>query len=159
MISTQRLVGCPSMYLKGLQETANRLEVSEKIIRHKFLGSCPSEIATVLASRSSDSLENVGKLADQLQEILNLRAEVNQVEGQTFTPKPAQRTFQNKSYTLTPFHPDQKPKICRSHIFYGRRARSCKPWCVFQGKEKLGLEPSSRSGSPKRASSPSKKNA
>ncbi|CAB4058211.1 unnamed protein product [Lepeophtheirus salmonis] len=40
-----------------LSDTAQLMEVSEDIILHNFISVCPSEIASVLASCSQDSLE------------------------------------------------------------------------------------------------------
>ena len=56
---------------------------------------------------------------------------------------------------LIPFHEGQSPKVCRAHLFYGDRARWCKPWCQWPTKSAdLKMQPSSRSASPARAPSP-----
>lgn len=53
---------------------------------------------------------------------------------------------------LTPYHDGQRPQVCRSHLFYGARARNCKPWCRWPTKAAdLKVEPSSRPASPSRA--------
>ena len=56
---------------------------------------------------------------------------------------------------LMPFHEGQRPRVCRAHLYYGARARWCKPWCVWPTKgTDLRMQPSSRSASPARAPSP-----
>ena len=60
---------------------------------------------------------------------------------------------------LKPFHQDQKPKVCRAHIFFGAKARTCKPWCQWPDKAAdLRLQPSSRTASPARGPVPSQEN-
>lgn len=29
------------------------------------------------------------------------------------------------------FHPKQRPKFCRFHLYYGEKAKSCRPFCMF----------------------------
>lgn len=56
---------------------------------------------------------------------------------------------------LTPYHAGQRPQVCRSHLFYGVRARNCKPWCQWPSKAAdLKVQPSSRPASPARAPAP-----
>ena len=53
---------------------------------------------------------------------------------------------------LTPYHAGQRQQVCRSHLFYGARARTCKPWCQWPSKASdLKVQPSSRPASPARA--------
>jgi len=61
---------------------------------------------------------------------------------------------------LQPFHPDQRQKTCRHHIFYGPAARNCKPWCWLNSvSPNLNIlpnsRPASRSNSPHRNTTPS----
>lgn len=49
---------------------------------------------------------------------------------------------------LRPFSEGQRPKVCRSHLYFGDRARTCKPWCIFPANPGLKMMPSSRPASP-----------
>ena len=53
---------------------------------------------------------------------------------------------------LLPFYRDQRPQVCRAHLYFGQEARTCKPWCRWPKKGDLRMEPSSRRGSPQRHS-------
>lgn len=49
------------------------------------------------------------------------------------------------------FHSNQRPRVCRAHIYFGHYARTCKPWCILKSDE-ISMQPSSRPAS--RSSSP-----
>ena len=49
------------------------------------------------------------------------------------------------------FHENQRPRVCRSHIYFGNHARNCKPWCILKSND-LPMQPNSRNAS--RSSSP-----
>jgi hypothetical protein len=51
-----------------------------------------------------------------------------------------------------PYSDGQRQKICRSHLYFAERARSCKIWCHWPGPKPQILDPTSRPSS--RASSP-----
>ena len=53
--------------------------------------------------------------------------------------------------SLRAFHGQQKPRVCRSHLWFGHQARKCKPWCMLNNNT-LPLAPNSRPSS--RSSSP-----
>lgn len=49
------------------------------------------------------------------------------------------------------FHMNQRPRVCRYHIYYGSNAKSCKRWCILSSSSLNILpdsRPSSRSASP-----------
>lgn len=49
------------------------------------------------------------------------------------------------------FNAKQRPQVCRFHIYYGNKARSCKSWCILSSSSQNILpdsRPSSRSSSP-----------
>ncbi len=67
--------------------------------------------------------------------------------------------FQNE-IGLRPYHSGQRQVTCRSHVFFGPKAKTCKPWCWLNGSNpSLNVLPSSRppsrSNSPHRSASPS----
>ena len=49
------------------------------------------------------------------------------------------------------FNAQQKPKVCRYNLYYGHKARKCKPWCILNNNSVTTLpnsRPASRSSSP-----------
>ena len=56
--------------------------------------------------------------------------------------------------SLEPFFPNQKPKVCRAHIFYCKQATSCRNWCEFPDKPNSFKRGSSPNYSNKRSVSP-----
>ena len=51
------------------------------------------------------------------------------------------------------FHENQRPKVCRAHLFFGDNARNCKPWCILRNNS-VNMLPNSRVGS--RSNSPAR---
>lgn len=155
IIKSQPLVGKPSMFLHDLMQNAAKIGVGNDLVRHKFIQALPATIAPAIASQSDSNLAQIGKLADELIPLAK-QAPVMEVPA-TVNRNSFQASRSTSNYTLTPFHPSQKPKICRAHIFYADKARSCKVWCKWKNKSKdLNILPSSRSSSPatSRSSSP-----
>ena len=35
------------------------------------------------------------------------------------------------------FHPSQKPKVCRYHLYFGKNAKACKKWCILSSSANL----------------------
>lgn len=60
--------------------------------------------------------------------------------------------YENMPHGLRPFSRDQRPKICRYHVYFAERSTKCRQWCRWPNKsEKLEMTPSSRPTSPFRA--------
>ena len=55
---------------------------------------------------------------------------------------------------LKPYKKEQPPVVCRSHVFYGDQAKTCKSWCKWPKKhKKLHMLPDSRTTTPVRDNS------
>lgn len=59
--------------------------------------------------------------------------------------------------TLTPFNKDQRPKVCRWHIFFGSAARKCNTWCQWPQKQICAIS-DTRPSSPYATTSESEEN-
>lgn len=46
------------------------------------------------------------------------------------------------------FHPNQRPQVCRAHLYFGHNARSCKSWCILSSSSS-NILPDSRPSSPR----------
>lgn len=153
LISTTTMTGRPSAFLQDISSTARKLGVSEDLVRHKFIQALPSSISPVVATQKTLSLQQLGKLADELMPF---------AQSQCFMVKPddpsssaGRSSSSTKSANsssipagIRPYSSDQRPLVCRSHIYFADKARTCKPWCKWPNKKNTSMLPSSRSSSP-----------
>ena len=161
LMSNQVMTGRPSAYLRQLQQLATKVGVNDELVRHKFLANLPPSIAPVVAASTGTSLIQLGTLADESMALYNSvvsNSSSNRISHVKEVPKinrGKDSSFSSETkpvqYGTVPFHPDQKPKICRFHLFYAEKARRCKPWCRFPSKKNCSMQPSSRSASPARS--------
>lgn len=152
-LSKQIYGGKPSVYLQDMVRQAGKLNIDNDIVRMQFLKTLPVQVRTVLAAHTSLTLQQLGELANDIL-VISPQAPVMAVEmSPTVATVPKKETSQqNFSSSVAPFRPNQRPKVCRGHIYYGPRSRSCKPWCTWPTKTGLNILPNSRPGS--RSSSP-----
>ena len=163
------LVGKPSHYLLEMRKIANKVGVGEEMIRHRFQQALPQHLAPIIASQKTTSLDDIGTLADELTVLIkdntscSLSSDNNR-QKYLNTDKNYSRNFQNRNssvskfpLSLRPFSEGQLPKVCRSHIFFGERAKTCRPWCKWPNKSACKII-DSRSSSPTNSTnnSPSK---
>lgn len=146
LITEYTLTGRPSIYLSQLRTTAGKVGVGDDFVRHKFMQSLPATIAPVLAAQPTLNLEGLGRLADELVSLVgkNTHQSSHVTTACSYSPK----INRSPNMGLQPFHDKQRPRVCRSHIFFGREARNCKPWCAWPDKNRCRIEPASRSNSP-----------
>ena len=58
-------------------------------------------------------------------------------------------------YSVMPYFPNQKPKICKAHLYHADQASYCKIWCKWPNRRRnLPMEPNSRPSSPARSPIP-----
>lgn len=55
---------------------------------------------------------------------------------------------------IRPYMVDQRPKTCRAHLYYGNKARTCKPWCQWPSKSQCKVTSNTRSSSPDSSENP-----
>lgn len=151
LISNTTMSGKPSQYLEELKSQAQQVGIGMELVRHKFLQAQSPTISAVLASHENISLDDLGRLADQILPLTRRQPVFDTIQAAQTT------AADNGVYipiSLRPFSSNQRPKVCRSHLYFGSRARSCKPWCAWPIKpNSLQIQPTSRSVS--RESSPS----
>ena len=159
LLKNSSLTGRPSLFLQELMSTAERIDVGEIVVRFKFLDAMPSTIRTVLASQKELNLIQLGQLADDLMPYIGNQVN-NVMNVNTNYPsnnKKKSNGNNNNSnaklpFGFRPFSEGQRPKICRYHLYFGKKAKVCKPWCDFPNKANCKMEASSRPNS--RSSSP-----
>ena len=147
LISSTTMTGRPSVFLGELRGVATKVGVSDDLVRHKFVQALPITIGTVLAAQKELTLNQLGKLADELIPLEQAHC-LAVPSASSFTRKSTDNSHTFKNHAgLRPYHANQRPKVCRAHIFFGHKARSCKPWCQWPNKSPQ-LQCSSRSSSP-----------
>ena len=177
LLSKTAMTGRPSAYLRSIQKIGKNIGISDDLLRHKFVQNLPPNIGTALAAQKSLTLTEMGKMADDLVPTFDV-SHINTVSNNSnWTPHSASKNFNYNSSSssnnyrnngrdydsnqsnnnipigLRPYGSTQKPKICRAHLYFADKARTCKPWCRFPGpKKNLSMQPSSRASSPARGS-------
>ena len=170
LMRTTSISGRPSAYLREMISTAERIGVTDDIIRHKFLQALPPTISPVIASQKDLSLIQLGNLADELLPYFS-RSTVMAVQPPHVQVQPTATTIPqpqvhpspqnfpgntnhgNYNQSLIPigvrsFNRNQRPKVCRAHVYFAENARTCKPWCKWPNRANCKMLPNSRPASP-----------
>ena len=159
LMSSTTLTGRPSLYLNEISSLASKINAGDDIVRHRFIQSLPQTVSTVIAAQSNLDLQSLGKLADDLMSYFN-----HQPINAVYSRKESRSSYSNRGQSpdrindhqipigLRPFNKDQRPKICRAHLYFAEKAKYCKPWCRWYDKSTCVINPSSRPSS--RSSSP-----
>ena len=125
LISQTKMTGRPSYYLQELMATA---------------------------AQKGLTLQQMGTIADQLLPLLQANAPTFNVNSnqppQRNSVKIPQKQESAIPIGLRPFSPDQRPRVCRGHLYFGENSRTCKPWCCWPNKKSCTIQPNSRSSSP-----------
>ena len=152
---------------------AKKVGVNDDMVRHRFQQALPPTLAPVIATQKTLPLDDLGRLADELVPLLqqqvscelrsSLDDSVKHVSSYKRSDKPVNfvrnsTSSSSSSLNLVPFSAGQRSKICRSHIFFGNKARTCRSWCHWPDKSKCSVVQSrsatpvnSRSNSPNRS--------
>lgn len=166
LISGTAMTGRPSAYLRELQQVARKVNAGDDLVRHKFVQNLPPTIAPTVAALKNLDLDQLGTMADELMPLHDQLDKVNHVHKNSnaraekkysrndssphSSSANGNSSFHSIPLGIRPFHHDQKPKFCRSHLYYAEKARNCKPWCRYPKKQGCSMEPSSRPSSPAR---------
>ena len=132
------LTGKPSHYLKEMQRLATKAGIGDDLVRHKFQQALPSNLAPIIATQKSTPLSDLGKLADELYSFSANSMAINRVPHKIPSSSSGQIT------SLTPFHPDQRPQVCRAHVFFANNAKTCRNWCRWPNKSNCKIVQSAR---------------
>jgi hypothetical protein len=138
-VNDNKLVGKPSHFLAEMKRAAAKVGVGEDLVRIRFQQSLPSQVGPIIAAQRSANLDELGKLADELLILSNRSESVAVIKNETHDSSYVNNTsfVRNRNLTLTPFSSNQKPKICRAHIFFGANAKNCRSWCQWPNKSNI----------------------
>lgn len=178
LMKSHSISGRPSLYLNEMVNLATKIELGDDIVRHKFIEALPPSISAIIASQKALNLTQLGELADELLPYFNSHSinamQTQQSPSFPQTHSPHQFNTARQSYHqgpskyhersrhpnenssqmnnipigLKPYSTNQRPVICRAHLYYGPKARTCKPWCRWPTKDNCQLLPNSRPSSP-----------
>lgn len=147
-------IGCdkPSIFLRKLRSKMQQCDITctEDELTQRLLRCLPKDVATPLRAFQDLSPQRLAQVADTMMAHQSINA-VSKLpplhSGGSSKTNVSQSHVNHSSYRpsrqLTPFHPNQRPQVCRAHIFYGQAARTCRPWCKFP---KRGTETILRNG-------------
>jgi hypothetical protein len=122
------------------------LEPQERVLKHKLISALPSQVQAALAAHEHLALEEFLEIADAVVDRVGVTSACCAVKSANVVD--SQERDERPPLGLQPFRKGQRPVVCRSHLFYGAQARSCKSWCQWPGPRPARMEPSSRAQSP-----------
>lgn len=144
------------------------LTPDDTIIKSRLLSALPCHIRSALVGHDSASLDDYARIADSMLAVAQTPSGGFHVGAVSSYDQHKQQgshsqhyssrvpPVQNqKNYTVRSFYPNQRPRVCNSHIFYGNRARHCRPWCQWPNKPASVLADSQKTPRNSRPSSPS----
>jgi hypothetical protein len=124
------MTGRPSHFLGEIRRLASQIGANDDLIRHKFLQVLPPLIAPILTTQRSSSLDDLGKLADELvalnpfhDRVSSITPHSRQCHEQPTSSTKSNNSPRNSCYNLRPFGHNQRPKVCRWHVYYGCEAK------------------------------------
>jgi len=151
----------PTNFLRALRAKMKEIELdpSDEVLKQRLIQAMPQRARLMLTTSLSLPLDEFGKVADNLHDLID-DYEVTHIKqkqpsvvtsGKDSCHHSASRSFspnnRKGNYGYLPYHADQRQKICRVHIYFAGKARSCKPWCQWPGNKPQCIEPSSRPNS------------
>lgn len=166
----------PSIFLQQLKSNSTQLNLSDDFLKIYFIQSMPSHVRSTLITQNG-TLEDIAKLADTLVDY-NVNPYVctnpnipfmNPISHVNARPQYQPRQHYNEHRyssgasnnnnfisssipsAIRAYHDKQKPRVCRSHLWFGHQARTCKQWCILNNNTlplAQNSRPSSRSSSP-----------
>lgn len=121
------------------------VQATDEMLVHKLVQALPSSLADLLHAHSQQPVDTFVSVADTVwaarasttpsasAPIANSthQSEPAAAACTRFSPRRQHNDLNALPPGLRPFHRDQRPVICRAHLYYGTDARSCRPWCRF----------------------------
>ena len=158
----------PTLFLNEIRKVGQQLGLNDDFLKIKFLKGLPDTIRPIIVAKKDISqavnVYAVDAPKPQRKESWSSNRSTNNYSNnysnnRNFkTDHAYQHTRINYSVDSVPigvrsFHENQRPKVCRAHLFFGDNARNCKPWCILRNNF-VNMLPNSRVGS--RSNSPAR---
>ncbi len=131
------------------------LKADDAVIKSRLLSALPPALRSALVAHEAVDVDTFAKIADSMLAVTASSSPfaVCRVENKR-NLSPRQPQTDSRNYAPRPFYSDQRPKICNAHIYYGAKARTCRPWCQWPGQKPNVLKPSQPTPVQSRPSSP-----
>lgn len=135
----------PSMLLKRISNKIRQsgLQNTQELVAMRFTEALPANMRMVIAAVPG-SAHDKAQVADSLTSILQTDSGICAIgtSGPTCSGNSSNnlRTqYNNNNHSslhvgVKPFFQDQRPRICRAHIYFGNSARNCTRWCQWPDK-------------------------
>jgi len=156
----------PSQVLVEIKRRFSEIGLTpdETIIKSRLLKALPPQAQTALVGHDTASVEQYAQIADSIMAVVSSHPPtpsnfIGAVSEEHSNHRDS-REFKRRSFTsnLKPFYEGQRPKLCNAHIFFGRYANSCRPWCHWPDKPKKILKSNEKTPANSRNSSPARVN-
>ena len=129
------------------------LKADEAVIKSRLLSALPSSLRSALVAHEDNDIETFAKIADSMLAV-TASGTPFVVRGVHDRAPAHQRTSDSKNFAPRPFHPNQRPKVCNAHVYYGSKARTCRNWCQWPEKNLPIVQKGNRTPHQSRPSSP-----
>lgn len=131
------------------------LKADDAVIKSRLLSALPSTIRSALVAHEDSDLEKFAKIADSMLAVTatDLPSMVCGVQRR-YPASQSHASNESRNFAPRPFHPNQRPRVCNAHIYYGAQARTCRPWCQWPKKDIPVLRDDTRTPQQSRPSSP-----
>ena len=119
----------PTQFLSKIKCRFNDVDlgVDDAVIKSRLLSAIPANMRSSLVGHDDVSLEQYAKVADSIIAVacrdtpfINVNAMNTSDNRRSYNTR--QNDHQKTFAGVRPFHPDQRPMICNSHIFFADRA-------------------------------------
>lgn len=132
------------------------VKVDDSIVKARLLRALPPSLRAALVGHEDVDVNTYAKIADSIVAVsMPASYAVNHLKESKWPADNNARRHPSPANQIRPFYSDQRPKVCRSHIYYGARARTCRPWCQWPGQKPKILQSGERTPTHSRPSSPS----
>lgn len=157
----------PSQTLNEIARIGRQVNATDELIRHQFLQSLPAHVRSqlILHTDKTGSLDDLGRSADLIMNYgtteknsvkvvqpifsryfddLQRSHTKQQIHNKNSNNKhvlnnPNKMSFPSTDipFGLRPFYVNQRPRICRAHIYFGPSAKNCTHWCWLKNHRSL----------------------
>lgn len=147
----------PSQLLKRIQHKIREsgLANTDELVTMRFTDALPSNMKMIVAavpgstsdkaqvadtltgllqneSASTVGVQNAGTPVAAVSQFPQQRQQFHQHHQHQSQPPPPQQQLMDRG--VAPFYGNQRPRVCRAHIYFGKQARRCTAWCQWPSK-------------------------
>ena len=163
----------PSQFIRHARNKLREvgLDPTDDLLKNRLLHAMPQDARLTLTGQEHLPLDSYCSIADNIYDLLERTKalSVTHVHKQNNNNESRHNnSYQSRNTTTStkstprgnhgylPYAEGQRQKICRAHLYFAEKARSCKTWCRWPGPKPERIEPSSTfsSANSSRTSSP-----